>query len=231
MLQRLGIFHFCGRDRSDPVGSLRASLIEASKDGDISGSLVVAPEAFNLRNGYWSDDRQLDASIGTALGELSAELKIAFVVGLIGDRDAQGPGYSCAHLIDGHAIHLLTCKMADDGSGNYRCCTEECDRPTEYRGVRVAALVCLDAADFGENDRRRAAVLERMCLQGTMRGILCVPAHMMSYGSREVALGWPAGIAVAVANSSGKQPSVLRFGADVSCIKGNENVVVFAALP
>ena len=42
------------------AGSLRASLIEAAKDADISGSLVVTPEAFNIRNGYWSPDRQLD---------------------------------------------------------------------------------------------------------------------------------------------------------------------------
>jgi len=70
-----------------------------------------------------------------------------------------------------------------------------------------------------------------MALRGTAQRILCVPAHMMSYGSREVALAWPAGVAVVVANSSPKQPSVLRFGTEASCVGGNENVVRFANLP
>ena len=83
MLRRVGFFHFCGEDRSDPDGSLRASLLEAAKAEDISGSLVVTPEAFNIRNGYWSDDRQLDRSIPTVLVALSVEFKIALLAGLI----------------------------------------------------------------------------------------------------------------------------------------------------
>ena len=35
MLRRLGFFHFCGEDKSYPVGSLKASLIEAAKDEDL----------------------------------------------------------------------------------------------------------------------------------------------------------------------------------------------------
>jgi predicted amidohydrolase len=162
-----------------------------------------------------------------ALVELSAELKVAFVAGLIEDRDVLGSGYSSAYLIDGQAIHLLTRKMGDDGSGNYRNCTEGCDQPAEYGGSSIAALICMDAADFGE---RQEAVMERMASHRTAQRILCVPAHMMSYGSREVALGWPSGVAVAVANSSSKQPSVLRLGADTRCVRGNENVVRFEAL-
>jgi hypothetical protein len=230
MLRSVGFFHFCGEDRSDPAGSLRTSLIEAARGEDISGSLVVTPEAFNLRNGYWSDDRQLDPSIRTALAELCAEFKTALVTGLIEESDAHGPGCSSAYLIDGRACHLLARKTGDDGSGNYRCCIEDCDKPVLYGGVSVAAMLCMDAADFTERNQRQAAVLERIALHGTEERILCVPSHMMSYGSREVALAWPAGVTVVVANSSPQQPSVLRFGAKASCFRGNENAVRLADL-
>jgi predicted amidohydrolase len=229
MLRKLGFFHFCGEDRSDPVGALRASLIEAAKEEDISGSLVVTPEAFNIRNGYWSPDRQLDSSVRTALTEVSTEFKVAFVAGLIEESDARGPGYSAASLIDGQARHLLTRKMGNDGSDNYRCCTEDCDKPALFGGASIAALICMDA-DFDGRNRRQAMVLERMALCGTALRILCVPAHMMTYGSKEVALAWPTDVAVVVANSSPKQPSVLRFGAEASCFSGNGNAVRFENL-
>ena len=230
MLRRVGFFHFCGEDRSNPSESLRASLLEAAKAEDISGSLVVTPEAFNIRNGYWSDDRQLDRSIPTVLMALSVEFKIALVAGLIEEGNVGGPGYSSAYLIDGQRCHLLTRKMQNDGSNNYKPCTEDCDISVEYRSASLAALLCMDAADFSERDGRHAAVLERMASRETAQRILCVPAHMMTYGSREVALAWPTGVAVVVANSSPKQPSVLRFGTEASCFKGNENAVRFTDL-
>jgi predicted amidohydrolase len=231
MLRRLGFFHFCGENRSDPVGSLRSSLIEAATEEDISGSLVVTPEAFNVRNGYWSPDRRLDPLIRTMLSELSTEFKIALVAGLIENGDAHGPGYSSAYLIDGIDCHVLTRKMADDGSRNYRLCTEDCDKPIKLGGASVAALICMDAADFSASNQRQAAVLERMASSNAAHKILCVPAHMMSYGSREVALDWPTDVAVVVANSSPQQPSVLRFGADASFVKANENAVRLSMLP
>ena len=179
MLRKLGFFHFCGEDRSDPAGSLRASLIEAAKDEDISGSLVVTPEAFNIRNGYWSDDRHIDPSIRTALTELSAKFKIALVAGLIEDGDAKGPGYSSAYLIDGQRLPSANTQdeeMMD--RDNYRCCTGDCDQAIEYRGTSIAALICMDAADFGEGDRRHAAVLERMArVRDGAEGSLCSRPH------------------------------------------------------
>jgi hypothetical protein len=199
-------------------GSLRASLIEAAKDADISGSLVVTPEAFNVRKGYWYPDRELDPSIRIALTDLSTKFKIALVTGLIEEGDAQGPGYSSAYLIDGQASHLLTRKMENDGSENYRCCTEDFDKPVEYGGL-------------SQRNQQQAAVLEQMALHGTKKKLLCVPSHMMSYGSKEVALAWPVGVAVVVANSSPKQPSVLRFGTEARCCRVNESVVKITDLP
>ena len=231
MLRKLGFFHFCGEDRSDPVGALRASFVEAATEEDISGSLVVTPEAFNIRGGYWNPDRRLDPSIRTALSGLSTEFKVALVARLIEDGDAHGPGYSSAYLINGRDCDLLTRKMADDGSHNYRLCTDDCDKPTLYNGASVAALLCMDAADFSKSNRRQAAVLERMAFSESAHKILCVPAHMMTYGSREVALDWPMDVAVVVANSSPQQPSVLRFGADANCLKANQSIVRFAVLP
>ena len=38
MLRRVGFFHFCGEDKSDPDGSLRASLREVAKAEVVLGS-------------------------------------------------------------------------------------------------------------------------------------------------------------------------------------------------
>lgn len=72
----------------DPVGSLRASLVEAAKDADISGSLVVVPEAFNIRKASLNPDRELDLSIRTAITKISAEFRIVLVAGLVEENDA-----------------------------------------------------------------------------------------------------------------------------------------------
>ncbi len=116
---------------------------------------------------------------------LSVEFKIALVAGLIEEGNVGGPGYSSAYLIDGQRCHLLTRKMQNDGSNNYKPCTEDCDISVEYRSASLAALLCMDAADFSERDGRHAAVLERMASRETAQRILCVPAHMMTYGSKK----------------------------------------------
>ena len=53
---------------------------------------------------------------------------------------------------------------------------------------------------------------------------------MAARGSR-LCCAWTPGVAVVVANSSPKHPSMIRFGAEASCFKGYENAVRFAEVP
>jgi predicted amidohydrolase len=231
MLRQIGFFHFCGEDRSDPVGSLRASLVEAARSADISGALVVTPEGFNIPNGYLGSGCRVDPLALPALAKVSAEFKIALVAGLIESKDAEGPGYSSAYLIDSRGLHLLTRKMKDDQSGNYKLCSQDCDRPTEYGGASVAALICMDAAGFKAKINRHTILLERMAFRSRASKILCIPSHMLTYDSAAIAQSWPEDVSVVLANSSGNQPSVLRFGTQQICEHRKLNVVWFAPLP
>ena len=45
MLNRIGLFHF-GIKHNNPIGELRSAMYAAS---DITDSLIVLPEGFNLR--------------------------------------------------------------------------------------------------------------------------------------------------------------------------------------
>ena len=49
MLGRIGCFHF-GKDHDKPIEALSKSLDEA---GNVSQSLIVLPEAFNIRKRYY----------------------------------------------------------------------------------------------------------------------------------------------------------------------------------
>src|SRR5258706_13012556 len=95
MLRKVGFFHY-GDDQSDPPGSLRASLAEASQQEDLSECLLVTPEAFNIRNGYWSTSRFRDSSIKELLVQISVEFSVALVVGFVEEGYAVEPGYSSA---------------------------------------------------------------------------------------------------------------------------------------
>ena len=51
MLQKIVFFHFANPEISQPLASLKARLDERGK-GDLKDSLVVLPEAFNLKGEY-----------------------------------------------------------------------------------------------------------------------------------------------------------------------------------
>jgi hypothetical protein len=67
MLRSVGSFHFDSTDQSDPVRSLKASLETAAEGTDLGDCLIVLPEAFNIRRGYWNPDRYRDPTIAVAL--------------------------------------------------------------------------------------------------------------------------------------------------------------------
>ncbi|MEK7404064.1 MAG: hypothetical protein AAB225_03055 [Acidobacteriota bacterium] len=236
MLRKVGFFHYGGYDQSDPPGSLRDSLAEASQEDDVSDSLIVAPEAFNIRNGYWSHSRSRDQFIKESLVQISVDFRIALVVGLVEEGAVGEPGYSSAYLIDGRVCQLLSLKERKDGSGNYRPYEGGWDKPVLHRGICIGALICADAANFNSPaSERHEAVLEQVGAFKVPQAVLCVPACMREYESKEVARAWPTQFAVVVGNSWFWQPSlVLRAGerrdADFVCFKGPQNNVRVIAL-
>src|SRR5262245_54757992 len=103
-VRNIGFFHFGCADQSDPLTSLGASLEIERDQRELGDCLIVTPEAFNIRNGYWKpkDDRQPDLSIAERLRKLSSDFGVALVAGLIEEGVGGKPGYSSARLIDGN---------------------------------------------------------------------------------------------------------------------------------
>jgi hypothetical protein len=229
-LQKVGFFHFGKRDSgADQIESLMEALQEASERQHLDDSLIVLPEAFNIRNGYCSRNRQLDNSITTkVLQEKSAQFNATFVVGLIEDV-----GFSSAYLIDDRTCEPLTRKMSNDAwddRPNYKC-SDNCDRAIVYRGICIAALICMDAAGFESPQHK--ALLAQMDSFGVDRKVLCVPAHFTNNGTREVATSWPSHICVVIGNSSPSitHPSVIRPQTGLlSCFGGPQDTVCVKAL-
>ncbi|HPT25883.1 MAG TPA: hypothetical protein PLZ95_05645 [Bryobacteraceae bacterium] len=115
-INNIGFFHFGSDDKSDPMRSLAISLEKAvTTKRCLTGSLLVLPEAFNIRNDYQTLSAP-DPSVVYALKEMSKEHGMAFVAGLLHRRTR----YSCAHLIDGDTCRLLSRKRDRDGSPNYQ---------------------------------------------------------------------------------------------------------------
>jgi predicted amidohydrolase len=183
MLRKIGFFHFGVKDKSEPIESLRASLVAASREDWLSDCLIVTPEAFNIRCGYWDDPPgRPDASIANSLKAVSADLRVAFVAGLIDESDGQNPGYSSAYLIDGDVCERLTRKLKPDRSPNYTPCPETYDHRRLHRGVCVAALICIDA-NFDEEEKRHVSICEPTGACDSDCSVLCVPACFAFHGT------------------------------------------------
>ena len=147
MFKRVGFFHF-GHDHDDPIGSLRKALEEAA---EVSDSLIVLPEAFNIGKKYRENGRDPDFSprVLDHLQGIARTRGISFVAGLIID-DARGvaPPYSSAYYIDRDIERLLCRKGEDDGARvNYTAFGPDgCDinNPIERKDACIAAMVCMD---------------------------------------------------------------------------------------
>lgn len=193
MLKRIGFFHFV-KDHCDPFGSLRRALNEESakyEERDISGSLIVLPEAFNLGRRYYPlgfpkiTGKLGDATIPLegALEELhhtAASRHTVFVAGLIGEQ------FSSAYWIDYSGPPQLMChKMGDDKTGQYRPWTG-CDNnnPVECDDACVGALICLDALERSDETlearKRREKLIDKLKKCNQRYRILCIPGHMDS---------------------------------------------------
>jgi predicted amidohydrolase len=179
---------------------LETAIADSNSEGrSVENALIVLPEAFNIRKPYY--DRQqspnVDLAILCELSRVSNDSHCAFVAGLIiEDTPGVSPPYSSAYLVDGcypiDGSHhkLLSRKRKKDGTeegnlswvANYTPCLSYGSTPIQYRGLAVAALICLDAQLDGETgedyDQRCKDVAKILRGFGCRHSVMCVPAHM-----------------------------------------------------
>ncbi len=185
MFDRIGCFHFVeGHDR--PICALKEQM---GRCGDLTNSLIVLPEAFNLGRPYGKGPGPTicHSSIKTALTKLAKDCSITFVVSLLVPGEADKPD-NVAYLIDGLADPREICKKkGDDGTGIYEPRASDCDleNPITVNGTSVGVLICMDARD------RFKALRERLQGFDSVQKLICIPAAF-SGGSTFLGgrLGW-----------------------------------------
>jgi hypothetical protein len=188
MLKALGFFHF-RENVEDPIGLRRLELERIGATEDVSGSLIVLPEAFNLGVPYYGDTGVLGRAkipLGGALENLQGIAKdraVAFVAGLLGKQ------HNSAYWIGQKGHELLCHKMGDDRTGHYlpwsgKEGSDGCN-PLEFENACLAALICLDAVECPQETQaareRRENLMRHVKQCGRPHRILCVPAQMGSY--------------------------------------------------
>jgi predicted amidohydrolase len=170
----------------------------------------VLPEAFNSPGPYESaKKRDHDSSLAPSLMRISKSMGVAFVVGLMDGAD-RSSRKSTARLLGPGADVLLAHKVYPDGVGGYQ--SSFYFRWHPYRGLKIATLICNDAAEYGSGypttDCHRAA--ESASVEAESDAILCIPAHYTVPDPREVARSWNHKFRVVViANSHNEKPSVI----------------------
>ena len=166
MIAKIGAFHF-GKNHSNPLEELRTVLDKADRTemesgkGPLASSLIVLPEAFNIRKQYRDARSQCHfyPDDPCCLRRIAEDFGVAFVVGLILEQGyGIMPRFSSAYFIDASRQVLMCHKICKDnfeGSDNdtkynYKACkVAECDLQNPYvhetEGIVIGALICLDA--------------------------------------------------------------------------------------
>jgi hypothetical protein len=94
---KVGGFHF-GSNHVEPISELDAALDSENKRDSICNSLIVLPEAFNVRKNYKAKgDSNYDPGILAELQTVSRTFHVTFVAGLIiKEYGGPDPPYSSA---------------------------------------------------------------------------------------------------------------------------------------
>jgi predicted amidohydrolase len=149
----VGFFHLGSQDLEEPLNAIEQSLSTYSDKNMLNASLVVLPEAFNIRGSYRNDSAAIISDFHRELQRLSTNFQLAMVVGLIEPLDEEGQNFSTANLIrPGDSRFILSRKMLCDSQGPYVTCQKDCYHPVAYRGLSVSALICLDALVDNDSD-------------------------------------------------------------------------------
>lgn len=199
-ISRVGFFHFGSDEKRDPVGSLE---IELNKGPELADSLIVLPEAFDARGGYYNLPVKLDDAARARLQALSLNRGIAFVVSLI----ERVKGYNSAYLINGTGTpSLLSRKRSGGRACLYRPCPTGQRVAILCRGIAITAFVCEDSIWTEDKERSIRSEIEKL---GSRRIVLCIPACMDMTDSLDRAKRWAKASTVVVANGLYNQPSVI----------------------
>jgi hypothetical protein len=180
---KIGFFSPVETYYKDPLGSLTSALKKTQLGEDLSGSLIVLPEAFNIKIPYGtSSTPDTDSSILSSLQDICKTFDIAVVAGLIidtPDGPRTGSRYASAHLIDArNPTDLLCYKHNQDSRGPYVGCNDGYDRsnPRHYLNVAVVTLICMDS--YPEYIRNRLSELAGKLAACVETRILCIPAFI-----------------------------------------------------
>ncbi len=128
--RKRGFFHFV-QNHADPLGELRRSLDREKAKESIEDSLIVLPEAFNIRKYYKANgDSDHDPRVLTDIQLIAGEFQVAFVVGvIISEEGGPNPPYSSAWLVDSDGSRLICRKKWRDGTtGEYTPCDAKYSR-------------------------------------------------------------------------------------------------------
>jgi hypothetical protein len=197
---------------------LTKAIYKVSRATDLAGSLIVLPEAFNLGREYdpnYSPKETPRLCARRVLGQLrriAATYEVAFVLSII----EAGTRRNSAYFVDSGLPRLLCRKIIDDGSQEYQPYTSDYLRrgnPITYPGpICIGALICADAMDNRRRPLRpdaEEAYNQLTSLRSKLtgrRGVLCVPAYMLTEGKD---VGW-CGDGLILANSRPRCPSFIK---------------------
>jgi hypothetical protein len=244
MLQRLGIHHDGGIDKSAPLASLPATIkrtVAARGKDCLARSFIVLPEAFNRKGPYErATDCEFESDVRAQLRALANQYYAAFVVGLVdNDADINQLPYSSAYLVTDSCCRRISVKSGGDSLLNnlYRTCDSNvtaCDSPALHEEFCVAALICMDADDSERRESLKKCIEEFKDL-GSKPVILCVPMKTVRYCTEAFASDFPT-FHFALSNScprdySAKYPSIIRtIGAEQIAIRESDCVLELADL-
>lgn len=248
--RKLGFFRFVS-DYNKPVASVKTAM---TVPGDISGSLIVLPEAFNIGKYYGEPGGDCDHSprILDQLQTVAGSFDVTFVAGLIVEEPGgPRPPFSSAYLIDGAGRTLVCRKHGDDRSDispptaeNVRLrlnapITNRCPNytpfetlpdvrnPIQYRDLSIAAMICMDCND----ERVSGSVREGFSKQAGPK-IVCIPVCMnKDFGDEAIAGMWPQNhVILANSNPNGCRSFISKDGTIIERDnRGPENSIVLFA--
>lgn len=220
VLRHGGFFHLDVLHINHTVDLLEKALSESSQEVLFNESLLVLPEAFNITGRYYGTGKS-DPSVENRLITLSRKFGLCFVVGLIHDDSAQ---VSEAVLIDGTLREVLSLKTLWDGSPHYKASAQKQDKIILHRGLRIGALICMDAVegdkqDVREEQKKRHQNLIADFNQYVELKLLCVPARFGASSPVEVAKVWnQQRLSIIIGNcGSFIYPSVMHFNNGKTC--------------
>ena len=173
MLKNIGFFHF-EVNHNNPIRSLEAALDDTKKREEISDSLIVLPEGFNICKFYKAPGTcNYDPGITEELKNLSKRCHISFVAGLIiRQTDGPNPPYNGAYLIDGSDCEWMSYKLGNDETENYTVYPS--NRPNfkviTNRDFCMGALLCMDALEYWKG------VVDIIDKKVCGNKIICIPA-------------------------------------------------------